>query len=97
MLVDTERDGFKYKVQVPDSAPKHMWHAGVVVGPPDLSGLDLPVDVRRRLNNELFVRGLITQRDTRKKVNELQAALMSALRVDVSMLMEAYASGRPNK
>lgn len=95
MLVDIERDGFKYKVQVPDDAPEYLWYAGVIVGPPSLDGLgELDEETKRRLNNELFVRGLITEKDVRKRANEIQAALQSAFRVDVATILEAYSRGR---
>lgn len=91
MIVDTVRDGYKYKVQVPDDAPEFMWYAGVLVGPPDLASLGLPPMVELRLHNELYVRGLITLKDvTSRRINELQAALTAAYKVDVNKLMEAY-------
>jgi len=97
MIVSTEIDGFKYKVQVMDDTPEYMWNKGVIVGPPDLSELNLNNELRRRLNNELFNRGLITERDIRKRAHEIHAALQAAFKTDVNVIMEAYSRGRHNK
>lgn len=92
MIVVIERNSRKYKVQVPDDSPEYTWQYGIVIGPPDLSGLGLPPAVTTRLHNELFNRGLITKNDVRKKANEVQGALQAALNVDVSSITELYLS-----
>jgi len=97
MIVDTEREGRKYKVQVPDGAPEAMWPAGIIIGPPDLSSLNLDYETETRLHNELFNRGLITLRDTRKRIQEIQAALQAAFRVDAGTIMEAYQNAGRSK
>lgn len=90
MLVDVERGGRKYRVQVPDNAPKHLWNAGVVIGPPDLSGLGLPQEIEKRLHNELHARGLITSKDVKKRMHDVHGALQSALHVDAARIVELY-------
>lgn len=68
---------------------------GVVIGPPDVRDVlpDLPEGLAVRLHNELFVRGLLTERDLRGRAAELGAALQSSLRVDVVALLNAYRAG----
>ena len=97
MIVDIVKNGRSYKVQVPNDAPAGLWPAGIIIGPPDLAGLSLPPIIETRLHNELFARGLITERDIRKRMPELQAALMAALKVDVNTIMEAYQNGRSGR
>lgn len=68
---------------------------GVVIGPPDLrdSGLaHLPESLLLALHNELFNRGLLTERDLVGRGQELQAAFMAVLRADVGALRDAYRS-----
>lgn len=89
MLVDIERDGKLYKAQVPNDAPKETWKYGVVVGPPDFEDV-LPVELARRLHNELFARGLITHLDTIKRANDVSAAWQSALKYDVGQILASY-------
>lgn len=90
MLVDVERGGRRYKVQVPDDAPKHLWNAGIVIGPPDLTLLNLPKEIETRLHNELHARGIITQKDARKRTQDVHGALQSALRLDAQRIVELY-------
>lgn len=90
MLVDTEIEGKKYRVIVPEGAPQDTWAYGVIVGPPDLGSLGLPIEVERRLHNELHARGLITAVNVRKNMQLLQGALQAALRVDAQLILQAY-------
>lgn len=90
MLVDTEREGRKYRVIVPDGAEPSTWPYGVIVGPPDLSSLGLPEEQERRLHNELHARGLITLRDVRRSMQSVQGAIQAALRVDAQLIVQAY-------
>lgn len=90
MLVDIVRSGRSYRVQVPEGAPKHLWNAGIVVGPPDLTPLGLPKELETRLHNELHARGIITQKDARKRSQDVHGALQSALRIDAQRVVELY-------
>lgn len=76
--------------EIPDDKPLAHARYGVLVGPPDLSSLNLPEEVEVRLNNELFNRGLLTLSDARRRPAELEAALKAALKLDVQALMAAY-------
>lgn len=91
--VDIEKQGRYYRVEVPEDAPANTWQYGIIIGPPDLSGLGLPSKVEVRLHNELFNRGLITKIDLRKRLVEVEAALRSALRVDVQTIAALYEEG----
>lgn len=90
MLVDITKLGKKYRVQVPDDAEPEMWQYGVVIGPPDLSSLDLPPCIEVRLHNELHVRGLIEKKDIVRRMPDVVAALQYALAVDAQRVAELY-------
>lgn len=88
--VPTKIDGRWYMVKVPDEEVEEYFSRGLIVGPPDLSSLNLPEDVEAKLHNELFVRGLITRKDAVKKRNDLFAALQAALSVDTEKVLRCY-------
>lgn len=95
MLVDVVTiDGYKLKVQVPDNAPESTWQYGIRVGPPDLSSLGLSDEMTKRLSNELFVRGLITERDVQRKSQDVFGALQAALKVDIATIQTLYSEAR---
>lgn len=77
--------------ELPDDAPEEHASYGIVVGPPDLSPLNLPEEVETRLNNELFHRGIITVADVNGRRRELRTAIEAALRLDVETLHALYA------
>lgn len=85
-----DADGFRYYVLVPNAAPASHAHMGVRVGPPDLGELNLPDHIERRLNNELFSRGLITVADVRRRPGDVQAAVMAAMKTDAQLVMALY-------
>lgn len=87
-IVNTEIDGKKYVVQVPDEETDYT--SGFVIGPPDLNELGLPEAVERRLHNELFVRGLIRKSDILKRRHEIAAALQAAYAVDAEVITNLY-------
>lgn len=90
MIVDTHIDGRPYRVIVPDDAAEYEWPKGVVVGPADLSPLELPLEVEERLHNELFARRIITAADCTKKRGEIVAAIMATLSLDAERVYECY-------
>ena len=86
--------GFKTVREIQDDDPDSRARYGIVVGPPEFDGLDsLSEEVRVRLNNELFHRGIITLKDAMRRRGEVMNALQSALRVDVEMILQAYQEG----
>lgn len=91
--VDIDKLGKKYKVQVPDDAPEETWQYGIVLGPPDLSSLDLPPCIELRLHNELHLRGLIEKKDIVRRMPDVVAALQYALAVDAQRIAELYEEG----
>lgn len=82
--------GLKTARVVPDDAAPLMWGAGVLIGPPDLGGLNLPEEVTKRLHNELFHRGVIRRNDARNRRGDVHAALMAALKVDAEAIIALY-------
>lgn len=81
--------GRLFRVQLLDEDPAH----GYVIGPPlelwdNLA--DFPEEVRLRLWNELYYREILTEQDADLRIPEVEAALKSALRLDVGRVREAY-------
>lgn len=78
------------KVQIPSNAPDSDARYGIPIGPPDISSLNLSPDVEVKLNNELFHRGLFTEKDVSSRRMDVLAALQRALAVDVGKLIDLY-------
>lgn len=88
--VQTTIDNRQYIVSVPEDTEPYEYHMGIIVGPPDLSSLELTPAQEARLHNELFVRGFITKKDVLRNREELIAALQSALILSVEKIVECY-------
>lgn len=86
----TDGYGRKFLVELPDTAPDEHAPMGIVIGPPDLEPLGLPLDLEVRLNNNLYARGLFTDRDVSRKRGELLAVWQSVLQVDSVRLINLY-------
>jgi hypothetical protein len=80
--------GRKFLVMLPDSAPDEHIEHGIVLGPPDLTTLDLPRGMEVRLHNMLYERGLIVRRDFERRPQEVVAALQAAFRVDGNRIIQ---------
>ena len=88
----TDGRGRKYRVILPDEANETEAPMGIPLGPPDaVDFLELPEPFATRLHNTLHERGLYRARDIRKNPQAIFGALQSALKVDVHLLMQAYA------
>ncbi len=85
---DTGRD---WTVMVPEN--EINLSLGIPVGPPDTSALDLPEDVAVALHNQLNARRLFTYANGKHRINEIEAALKAALRVDVIKVLNALQGG----
>lgn len=86
----TDHLGRVFLSELPDNAPDEHAALGAIVGPPDLSELNLPLDMEVRLNNSLYARGLFTSQDLRRRRGELLAVWQSVLQVDVVKLVNLY-------
>lgn len=90
-LVDyVDPDGRKFKRLIPAHAPDTDAIMGIEIGPPDLAALGLPLEIERRLNHQLFARGLFTAADVRRRPDSVIAALMAAYKADANKVMELY-------
>lgn len=71
--------------------PEHETNAalGISLGPPDTTELGLPEDIAVRLHNQLNQRRVFTFADGKHRINEIEAALKAALRVDVMKVLNA--------
>lgn len=85
-----DSEGRWHQVLLPDGAPDHEASAGVYVGPPSLSELDLPLDVEIRLHNQLFHRRLFKAADVRRRKRDVVAALMATLAVDAEKVAQVF-------
>lgn len=87
----TDSRGLMRRMELPDDAEDEELEIGILIGPPDLSSLDLPPELEQRLNAELWNRGLLTYAQVMKHPNELIAVWQAALRVDAMKLMSVFA------
>lgn len=88
----SDERGRQYRVMLPDDASETEAPMGIPLGPPDaVDFLELPEPFATRLHNNLYDRGLYRASDVRKNPQALFGALQSALRVDIHLLMQAYA------
>jgi hypothetical protein len=87
--VEYEVNGRKFLTMLPEGVDNV--DLGVPIGPPEFTDfLNLPEPFATRLHNQFFNRKLFTLQDLQKRPQEIQAALMSAMRVDMSTIMRAY-------
>lgn len=84
-----DETGRKWTVLVPVGHPEEA-ERGMVLGPPDLAGLNLPEAQAVRLHNELQARGILTARELRGREREVFAALQAAFHVDTAAILGAY-------
>jgi hypothetical protein len=85
-----DHDGRYKVVLLPEDALDHEASKGILVGPPVLMDLNLPKETEIRLNNELFIRGIITKDDATRHRQEVVAALQAALKVDAGKVIDVY-------
>lgn len=78
---------------IPAFASDNEAISGIVLGPPPLTALNLPLALEVRLNNEFYHRGLLTEADIAHRRGDAVAALMSALRVDIDLLLMSLREG----
>jgi hypothetical protein len=90
----TDSLGQNFVVRIPDDAPLEHAKWGVRVGPPELDGLGLPLELQVRLHNELWARGLLTYGDIRQRRGEVASALREALKLGVGQLEGVYWNAR---
>jgi hypothetical protein len=86
----TDVDGRKKMVLLPEGASEKDADRGIPVGPPSLAELNLPTEIEVRLNNELFVRGIILPVDALRKRGEIVNAIQAAFKVDANSVVAAY-------
>jgi len=84
-----DADGRKFLVRVPEGFEDEP-ESGILIGPPDLSELELPLEMEVQLNNQLYDRKLFTPADVRRRPEDIGAALKAILRVDVLRIRSLY-------
>lgn len=89
----TDADGFRHAVLLPDGAPESAAPMGVPVGPLPLDGLDLPLELRRAINNELHDRALWGPDEIRRRRQDAALALIRAYRVGVEEIEALWTRG----
>lgn len=85
----TDDTGRMWAVLVPDDEDVDP-EMGIPIGPPDLTGLDLPEETAVRLHNQLFARGILTKADFKGKQQQLFAALQAAYKVDIAKVTQMF-------
>ena len=82
--------GRKWARLLPLPAPDSDAEWGIPIGPPPLTSLGLPGEVEVALHNQLFERGILTERDAKRGRLEIESALRAALRVDAGRVFDLY-------
>jgi hypothetical protein len=85
-----DEEGRYWKVSLPSDAPDGDARIGIPIGPPSLVSLGLPLEIEVRLHNQLYSRGILTQRDAQRRRQEIRGALIGALKVDVGRIIDVY-------
>lgn len=85
-----DSDGRWWAVMLPDGASDRDASMGIPLGPPSLQALGLPSETEVRLHNQLFSRRVFTAQDARKMRQNIFGALQSALKIDVSKVVDVY-------
>ena len=84
--------GRYYLMHLPDDVPDTEAGIGVPIGPPDVVDvLDLGEPYATKLHNELYRNKLWTLTDVRKDTKKLFGLLQRLLKIDVHMIINAYA------
>lgn len=86
----TDGDGRHWAVMLPDDAVVGSESMGLPLGPPSLESLGLPLEVEVRLHNQLFERGLLTERDVKARRLHVFGAVQAAFKVDVERIVQLY-------
>ena len=81
-------EGRKKVVLIPEESDQP--EMGIPVGPPDLTELNLPLELEVRLNNELVNRGILTPIEALKNRAEISLAIQSTIKLDVDRIIQAY-------
>lgn len=80
-VVYTDSDGLKWIVDVPDHYSEEEYEKGLVVGPPDLSDLNIHRYKLKKLNHALVDAGLIEPGDLLGRRIELRK-ILKALQIE---------------
>ena len=88
-----DSEGRLWQVRVPDGVPDTLAEQGVRVYPPPLTSLRLPLEMEVRLHNQLFHRGIRTEREARHRVADIITAITASLRLDAQRIIALYAEG----
>ena len=90
-VTHTDEQGRKYQYLLPDWAEDTDLDSGIMNGPQDVVDLlDLPEHVATALHNELFKRGIMDYDTAKKKPREIQGAIISVLKLDVAIILDAF-------
>jgi hypothetical protein len=78
-VVYTDTKGFSWLVRVNDSTQPKDYRSGIRVGPPDLSGLHLPEEQIKVLQNRLVEASLVNAELIRGSVSKLHNLVKNTL------------------
>lgn len=90
-VVYNDQQGRRWLRGIPEGLPDGQAVRGVPLGPPPLTDLGLPLEIEVALHNQLFDRHILTEKEARRRPNEVFAALQAALRVDLHKVLGIYA------
>lgn len=87
-----DSEGYKWRVELPESADDKDAARGIPLGPPDVRELGLEPALAKRLHDALVSMGLFTYNDVLKAggMKAILSAWQYALQVDASSIMNLY-------
>ena len=88
--VFTDKQGRLWAVRLPEGLPDSDANMGIPVGPPSLESLGLPEEIEIALHNQLYSRKIFTSNDIRRHRQDVTAAVIGALKLEVDKLLELY-------
>lgn len=83
-----DEDGRMFASYLPEGVSESQASIGIPIGPPSLESLGLPLELEVRLNNALFMRGILEKKDVNN--DEIRYALLAALKLDTQTIAALY-------
>ena len=79
VVVYNDKQGYTYLMRVPDGTLERDYHLGIVLGPPDLSALNLKAPDEKRLRQALVESGLVSAEEIRGSASKLYQVVQITL------------------
>lgn len=87
-----DEEGRKWRTLIPEGMPETEQQArmGIPAGPVSTDTLGWPPELQVRLHNQLFDRGIWGPREAVSRPQDVQGAIIAALKTDVQRVLSLY-------